>query len=141
MYGPGTAVDNVIDLNSSDIFEWGAHSKASGQPWLRKTGRGEEFDAELSLGIRLGAYGKDETGLEGWTGGHMEDGVRVEGEDESEEQWTQEPVENDEAEVEACMACEVEPLEESTWNDTEAVAVNVNTTVGAVAAILDKACF
>jgi hypothetical protein len=108
---------------------------------LRKTGRGEEFDAELSLGIRLGAYGKDETGLEGWTGGHMEDGVRVEGEDESEEHWTQEPVENDEAEVEAYMACEVEPLEESTWNDTEAVAVNVNTTVGAVAAILDKACF
>jgi hypothetical protein len=102
---------------------------------------GEEFDAELSLGIRLWAYVKDKTGLEGWTGGHLEDGVWVEGEDESEEHWTQEPVDNDEAEVEACLACEVELLEEFTWNYTEAVAVKVNTTMGAVAAILDTAYF
>jgi hypothetical protein len=102
---------------------------------------GEEFDAEFSLGTRLGAYGKEKNGLEGWKCGHLEDGVWVEGEDESEEHWTQEHVESDEAEVEACMACDVEPLEESTWNDTEAVAVKVNTTVGAVTAILDTACF
>jgi hypothetical protein len=43
--------------------------------------------------------------------------------------------------VEACLACEVEPLEESTWNYTEAVAVKVNTRMGAVAAILNTACF